>query len=81
MDGLLRQSLLRTGKLLTIEEGSYSLGWGAEIVARVAEQLSEQVEKLQRLAAEDQAIPASVALEEAVLPSVDDIMTAVQRMV
>jgi len=81
VDELLRQSLLRTGKLLTIEEGGYSLGWGAEIVARVAEQLSEQVEKLQRLAAEDQAIPASVALEEAVLPSVDDIMTAVQRMV
>jgi pyruvate/2-oxoglutarate/acetoin dehydrogenase E1 component len=81
VDELLAQSLARTGKLLAIEEGGFTLGWGAEIAARVAEQMSEQVEKVQRLAAADQAIPASVALEEAMLPSVDDIMTAVQRMV
>ena len=78
---LLGQSLSRTEKLLTIEEGGFSLGWGSEIVARVSEQMNAQVTKMHRLAAKDQAIPASVALEEAVLPSVDDIMTAVQRMV
>ena len=81
MNELLAASLKRTGHLLTIEEGGYTMGWGAEIAARVAAQSSTGLIKVQRLAAADQPIPASVTLEDAVLPSIDDIMAAVQRMV
>jgi pyruvate/2-oxoglutarate/acetoin dehydrogenase E1 component len=81
VDDLLGQSLARTGRLLTIEEGGYSLGWGAEIAARASEQLGTKLTAVKRLAAADQPIPASVSLEAEVLPSVDDIMAAAQKMV
>lgn len=81
VDQFLSQSLERTGHLLTIEEGGYTLGWGAELAARAAEEMGAQLSKVQRLAAADQPIPASIVLEEAMLPSVDDIMAAARKMV
>jgi pyruvate/2-oxoglutarate/acetoin dehydrogenase E1 component len=69
-------SLQRTGKLLTVEEGSYTLGWGAEVVARAAEALGPRLKAARRLAARDLPVPASGPLEAAALPSVDEIVTA-----
>ena len=79
-DPLLARSVQRTQRLLTIEEGTYTLGWGAEIAARAAKAFPGALKAMERVAAKDMAIPASVPLEEAVLPSIDDIMAAVQRM-
>jgi pyruvate/2-oxoglutarate/acetoin dehydrogenase E1 component len=81
LDETLTNSLQKTARLLTIEEGSYTLGWGAEVVARAAQAFLGQLKTIQRLAAPDQPIPASAPLEEAMLPGVEHIMTAVQRMV
>ena len=67
-------SLQRTGKLLTIEEGSYTLGWGAEVVARAAEALGSRMKAARRLAARDMPVPASGPLETAALPGVDEIV-------
>jgi pyruvate/2-oxoglutarate/acetoin dehydrogenase E1 component len=77
----LLDSVARTGKLLVIEEGTHSMGWGAEIVARVAEALGTSLRSVRRVAAEDVPIPASPPLEEAVLPGVPDILQAVHKMV
>jgi pyruvate/2-oxoglutarate/acetoin dehydrogenase E1 component len=66
----------RTGALLTIEEGTYSLGWGAEVLARVAEANTGKPIRCKRLAAREVPIPASRPLEEQVLPGVDDILQA-----
>ncbi len=55
----------RTGALLTVEEGTCSLGWGAEVVARVAEASGNQSAKFKRLATKDVPIPASGPLEAA----------------
>jgi pyruvate/2-oxoglutarate/acetoin dehydrogenase E1 component len=80
LDPTLVQSLQRSGRLLAIEEGTYTLGWGAEVLARAAQAMPGQL-KAARLAAADQPIPASAPLEEAALPSVADIVAAAQEMV
>ncbi len=75
----LHASIAESKAVLAIEEGTYTLGWGAEVLARSAQAFSNL--KAERLAAADRPIPASAPLEEAALPSVQDIMDAVQRMV
>lgn len=69
-------SLERTGRLLAVEEGTRHLGWGAEVLARSVEALGGHLRHARRLAARDLPVPASRPLEEAVLPSVEDIICA-----
>jgi pyruvate/2-oxoglutarate/acetoin dehydrogenase E1 component len=75
----LQASTARTGRLLTIEEGTLSLGWGAEITARVAS--AQPRVKVARLAAAETPVPASQVLEKVTLPQVEDILSIVQKMV
>jgi pyruvate/2-oxoglutarate/acetoin dehydrogenase E1 component len=65
-------SVERTGKLLTVEEGTLCLGWGAEILAQVAEKTSKV--KVKRVAAREFPIANAKSLEEAILPSVQEII-------
>ena len=81
LDAPLAASLERSQRLLAIEEGTYTLGWGAEVLARAAQAMPVQLKAAHRVAAQDVPIPASVPLEEMALPSVDDIVAAAQRMV
>lgn len=81
MDATLAASLQHSGRLLTIEEGTYSLGWGAEQVARAAQHLGSRLLAARRIAAAEAPIPAARALEEAALPSVEHIITAAREMV
>ncbi len=73
-------SAQRTGRLLAIEEGTFTLGWGAEIIARTIEALGTNLRTAHRVAARDLPIPASGALEESALPGVEDIITAAQQI-
>ncbi len=77
----LNDSVRRTHRLLTLEEGTYTLGWGAEVVARVAETLGPDLKALRRLAARDLPIPASAPLEAQVLPGVTHILQAALDLV
>lgn len=74
-------SVQRTRRLLVVEEGSQTLGWGAEVVARTFETLGQALRCARRLGALDLPIPASPVLESAVLPDVDDILQAARKMV
>jgi pyruvate/2-oxoglutarate/acetoin dehydrogenase E1 component len=69
----LLESVDRTGKLITVEEGGKSLGWGAEIITRVTESGIQDLSCL-RVAALDLPIATSKPLEDAILPSVKDIV-------
>lgn len=69
-------SLRRTGRLLTAEEGSLPLGWGAEVVAQAAQALGSSLKAAMRLAARPVPIPASGPLEAAVLPGIEEIIQA-----
>ncbi len=70
----LLDSLRRTRRLLTVEEGGLTLGWGAEILARVAE--SGVQANMRRVAALDLPVANSKPLEDAILPSVEMIVNA-----
>jgi pyruvate/2-oxoglutarate/acetoin dehydrogenase E1 component len=74
-------SLRKTRRLLVLEEGTHTLGWGAEILARSTEVVGQQMRKAKRLAALDLPVPASGPLERAVLPDIDQIVQSAKRMV
>jgi pyruvate/2-oxoglutarate/acetoin dehydrogenase E1 component len=72
-------SVRQAGRLLVIEEGAHSLGWGAEILARTAE-AGLRPECARRLAALDLPVPASGPLESLVLPGVPEIRLAARQV-
>ena len=74
-------SVILTKRLLVVEEGTQTLGWGAEIIARTAESLGSELISAARVAAKDLPIPASGPLEKMVLPDVDDIIRSIKKMV
>ena len=74
-------SLRRTGRLLAIEEGTFSWGWGAEVLARAAEEMGPALKRAGRVAAQEGVIPVSAALEAACLPQVNDIISQAREMV
>jgi pyruvate/2-oxoglutarate/acetoin dehydrogenase E1 component len=65
-------SVRRTKRLLTVEEGTLTLGWGAEVAAQAAEAVPNL--KIRRAAALDLPIANAKTLEDAILPSVDKIV-------
>jgi 2-oxoisovalerate dehydrogenase E1 component len=72
------ESVARTGALVTAEEGTLTGGFGAEIAARVQEAAwSDLRAPVQRIAARDGIIPSARPLEDAMLPSVEDVVDAV----
>lgn len=75
-------SLARTRNLLTVEEGTLSLGWGAEVAARVIEH-SDDLSRyhIRRVAARDLPIANAKSLEDAILPSVQDIVTSALSLI
>jgi pyruvate/2-oxoglutarate/acetoin dehydrogenase E1 component len=75
---VLLESLAHTGRLLTLEEGSHTHGWGAEVVAYAVEALGPRLQA-KRLAARDMPIPASGPLEKSVIPDVEDIIRAAKE--
>jgi pyruvate/2-oxoglutarate/acetoin dehydrogenase E1 component len=75
------QSLSKTGRLLVLEESTQTLGWGAEILARLLESSQMPSVEARRLGGLDLPIPASAPLEARVLPSVEAIVQAARKMV
>lgn len=75
------QSIHETNKLLVVEEGTYTMGWGAEILARSIEELGKDIHFAARVASSDTPIPVSGSLEKSVLPDVDDVIQAIKLMV
>jgi 2-oxoisovalerate dehydrogenase E1 component len=72
------ESVARTGFLVTAEEGTLTGGFGAEIAARVSEAAwSDLRGPVRRVAARDGIIPSARPLEEAMLPSVEDLIEAI----
>lgn len=77
----LYQSARKTGRLLTLEEGTRSLGWGAEVLALAAENLGADMKRSGRVAARETVIPVAPDLEANVLPGLSKILSAVREMV
>jgi acetoin:2,6-dichlorophenolindophenol oxidoreductase subunit beta len=74
-------SVERTNRLLVVEENPYQGGWGATVAAIVADEGYEMLDApVRRVAAECVPLPFADALEDVVIPTVNKVVTAVQRL-
>ncbi len=69
---IVRSSLARTGRLVTVEENQFTGGWGTEVVSFVAGRCHADLKAApSRVTAPDTHVPYGTALEERYLPSPD----------
>ena len=74
-------SVKRTNRVLVAYEDSKSWGWGAEISARIADELFEWLDApVRRLAATDTFVGYAPQLEAEILPQVPDIAEALEEL-
>jgi len=79
LDAIL-ESVRRTRRLVVLEEGTEPWGFGAEVVARVAEELGAQLLGCARVGAYHLPIPNARPMEDAVLPDAARVIAAVRRV-
>jgi pyruvate/2-oxoglutarate/acetoin dehydrogenase E1 component len=72
------ESVARTNRLLAVEEGPRTGGWGAGLVGAIAEAGLEELDDVSILATDDTPIPYSPPLEDAFLPGAGRIADAVR---
>jgi len=71
----------RSGRVLVVEEGCLTGGWGGEVAALIHEAHFRLLDQpVQRLAALDCPIPSGSALEREVLPTVEKIRDKIRAM-
>jgi pyruvate dehydrogenase E1 component beta subunit len=75
------ESVKKTGRLITVEESVHAGGWGAEVVTRVTDEAIWYLESpVVRVTLKGGMIAFSQPLEEYVIPSKDDVIAAVRRV-
>jgi len=78
---LIAASVKKTNRVLVLHEDNLSWGYGAEIAARIADELFEFLDApVRRLAAKDVFVPYHPVLEDAVLPQPADIVRAARAL-
>jgi 2-oxoisovalerate dehydrogenase E1 component len=78
---LIAASVKKTSRAIIIYEDNISFGYGAEIAARIADELFEWLDApVRRLAGKDTYIPYHPVLEDAVLPQPSDILRACREL-
>jgi len=76
------ESVRRTGRALVVHEDTRSFGFGAEIAARIAEELFVYLDApVKRVAAKDSFVAYAPSLEETILPQVADILAGMREVV
>jgi 2-oxoisovalerate dehydrogenase E1 component len=74
-------SVRRTGKVLVAHEDSRSWGYGAEIAARIGEELFDHLDApVRRLGALDTFVAYNPVLEDVILPQVSDLLEAMRDL-
>ncbi|MBA2340397.1 MAG: dehydrogenase [Pyrinomonadaceae bacterium] len=75
------RSVKKTNKVIVAHEDSLSFGYGAEIAARVADELFEYLDApVRRVAALDTFVAYAPQLEDAILPQPDDVVRAITEL-
>jgi 2-oxoisovalerate dehydrogenase E1 component len=71
----------KTGKVLVAHEDSRSWGYGAEIAARIADELFDELDApVRRIGALDTFVGYAPALEDAILPQVETLAAAIREL-
>jgi 2-oxoisovalerate dehydrogenase E1 component len=74
----IRLSVEKTNKAIVVHEDTLSWGYGAEIAARIADELFDHLDgPVRRVAAMDTFVAYAPDLEDEILPQVDDITGAI----
>jgi 2-oxoisovalerate dehydrogenase E1 component len=69
----------RTSRVVIAHEDQLTCGFGAELAARISEQLFEHLDApIKRVAAMDTPVPYYPDLEETVLPQSSDVLNAIR---
>jgi 2-oxoisovalerate dehydrogenase E1 component len=75
------RTVKKTGKIIVAHEDSLSFGYGAEIAARIADELFEYLDApVRRVAALDTFVAYAPQLEDAILPQADDVARAIKEL-
>ena len=75
------KSVAKTGRLVVIEESSYSGGWGAEICSEVVTKMWGQLKTPpHRITSPDAPIPYAQELEKRYLPSSDYVVSQINEL-
>jgi 2-oxoisovalerate dehydrogenase E1 component len=75
------ESVRKTGKVIVAHEDSRSWGYGAEIAARIADELFEELDApVRRVGALDTFVGYAPALEDAILPQVRTLADAIRDL-
>ena len=70
-----------TSRAIVVQEDPLTCGFGAEIAARIADELFEDLDApVKRVAAKDCPVAYAPVLEEAILPGSPDILRAIQQL-
>jgi len=78
---LISASVKKTNRVLVAHEDTLSWGFGAEIAARLGDELFDFLDApVRRLAAKDVYVPYHPLLEDAVLPQVADVVRACKEL-
>ena len=73
-------SVVKTGRLFTVEENPRLLGWGAEIASIAVEQCFWDLDgPIERITTPHVPLPSADSLEDLVLPSADLVATTVEK--
>ncbi len=80
-DELVFSSVRKTSRVLVFHEDSLTLGWGAEVAARISANCFEHLDApVLRLGAKDSFVGSAVSLEDEVLPSVEDLRRELKKL-
>jgi 2-oxoisovalerate dehydrogenase E1 component len=74
-------SVAKTNRVIVAYEDTLSWGYGAEIAARIADELFEHLDApVKRVAAKDTFVAYQPVLESAILPQVQDLYLAMKEL-
>jgi len=74
------ESVKKTGRLITVHEAHVTMGFGTEVVAAVTNKAFRYLDAPpERLGAKMCTLPFNLGLENAVVPSKEEIKAAVKR--